>query len=55
MGDTGNENRYTCNEYRTEMILLSLQQRINRPGITEAEKQRLENEIETVKREMGMA
>lgn len=54
MGNSENQNRYTCNEYRAEMILLSLQQRLNRPGIADDEKQQLEEEIARVKAEMGM-
>ena len=45
---------YTCNDYRAEMILLSLERRLNAPGIPEGEKQQIEAEIEKIKAEMDM-
>ncbi len=45
---------YTCNDYRIEMILLSLQRRLYQPGISDEEKKGLEAEIEKVKAEMDM-
>ena len=47
-------NRYTCNEYRMEMVLLSLQRRINHPDTPEEEKKSLAAEIERIQIEMGM-
>jgi len=46
---------YTCNDYRAEMILLSLQRRLNRPELGENEKKEIQAEIERVKAEMGMS
>lgn len=46
---------YTCNDYRAEMILLSLQRRLNRPELGEQEKKEIQAEIERVKEEMGMS
>jgi len=51
--DTSVSN-YTCNDYRAEMILLSLQRRLNRPDIGEHERKEIEAEIDRVKEEMGM-
>jgi len=54
--DTGTPaGNYTCNDYRAEMILLSLQRRLNRPDLGEREKREIQAEIERVKEEMGMA
>jgi len=54
--DTGPPaGHYTCNDYRAEMILLSLQRRLSRPELGEREKQEILAEIERVKAEMGMA
>ncbi len=54
MTKTADKPAYTCNAYRIEMILLSLEQRRNKPGLSEAEKQDLTAEIKKVKAEMGM-
>lgn len=45
---------YTCQEYRTEMLLLSLRKRLGEEGLAEAEKERLRAEIERIESEMGM-
>lgn len=45
---------YTCNDYRAERILLALEQRLNQPGLSEAEKRELEEEIKKKEAEMGM-
>jgi len=46
--------RYTCNDYRLEMILLSLRQRLTRPDIPESEKKELQQEIRRLESQMGM-
>lgn len=45
---------YTCNDYRSEMILLSLERQMNKPDLTEAEKRKIASEIRRIKAEMGM-
>jgi hypothetical protein len=45
---------YTCSDYRAEMILLSLERRLNQPDLAEKEKKEIEAEIEKIKAEMGM-
>ncbi|MDD9302552.1 MAG: hypothetical protein HUK40_09505 [Desulfobacter sp.] len=45
---------YTCNEYREEMILLSLQTQLARPGLTPEEKAKLLEQIARVEKEMGL-
>lgn len=45
---------YTCNDYRAEMILLSLERRLHQPGLPEKEKKEINEEIEKIKAEMGM-
>ena len=47
-------NKYTCNEYREEMILLGLQKKLASPDLTKEEKEKLENEIETITKLMDM-
>jgi hypothetical protein len=48
------KSKYTCNEYRQEMILLSLQKRINEENISEEEKVIILKEIKRVEHEMEM-
>lgn len=48
------KSKYTCNEYRQEMILLSLQKRINEENLSDDEKAELLLEIERVEQEMDM-
>lgn len=50
---TGN-NRYTCQDYRLEMILLSLRQRLSKENLSEAEKKEIQKEIRRVESQMGM-
>lgn len=45
---------YTCNEYREEMILLALQQRLQQPDLTEAEKLKLSTEIAELTERIGL-
>ncbi len=54
MNDKAGKSTYTCNEYRLEMILLSLEQRLNRPGLEAAEKRAIEAEVKRVRAEMDM-
>ncbi len=51
---TVKKGKYTCNDYREEMILLGLQKRLNRPDLTEAERQEIIREIREVEKQMGM-
>lgn len=48
------KSKYTCNEYRQEMILLSLQKRINEENLSEEEKVIILKEIKRVEHEMEM-
>jgi hypothetical protein len=47
-------NQYTCNEYREEMILLSLRQQLNNEGLTETEKEAIRKEIRQLESAMQM-
>jgi len=49
------KSRYTCDEYREEMILISLKNRLTRPGLSDEEKQVLKVEIRKLESEMGLA
>lgn len=46
--------RYTCREYREEMILLGLQKQLARPGLALEEKKVILGEIARVEKEMGL-
>lgn len=47
--------RYTCTEYRQEMILLSLQHRLHQQDVSESEKKKIINEIKKIESLMCMA
>jgi hypothetical protein len=46
--------RYTCKEYREEMTLLSLRQRLFRDDLSDEEKERIRETIDRLTAEMGM-
>lgn len=47
--------KYTCTEYREEMLLLALRQQLNRNGLSEEEKKRIFEEIRKLETKMDMA
>jgi hypothetical protein len=47
-------NKYTCNEYREEMILLGLQKKLTSIDLTEEEKEKLKKEIKKITKLMDM-
>jgi len=47
-------NKYTCNEYRQEMILLSLRMRLNIKNLPESERKRIQIEIQQLETAMEM-
>ena len=46
--------KYTCNEYRAEMILLGLNKKLNQKNLTPEERQKIKEEIARLELEMGM-
>ena len=52
--DTTTSTVYTCNEYREEMILLALQRKMQQPGLTPEERQKLAEEIAHLSEKIGM-
>jgi len=46
--------KYTCAEYRDEMLLLSLRQQFNREGLSEKQKQKIRAEIKKLESQMEM-
>lgn len=46
--------KYTCNEYREEMILVSLQKQLASPELTPGAKQSLLEEISKIEKQMGL-
>ncbi len=50
-----NSSSYDCSDYRAEMILLSLQRRLENSDLSDSERRAVEEEIKRVKAEMGMA
>lgn len=51
--DKAEPARYTCNDYRQEMILLGLRQKLQRSDLTEAEKTKLMEEISKLEKAIG--
>lgn len=51
MNPTG---KYTCLEYREEMLLLGLKRQIADPALPETEKRRLAEKIRELEQQMGM-
>jgi hypothetical protein len=47
--------KYTCTEYREEMLLLSLRRQLMRDGLPDAEKRRIAEEIKKLEAKMDMA
>lgn len=45
--------QYTCNDYRQEMILLGLRQKLQRSDLTDAEKAKLLEEISRLEKVIG--
>jgi hypothetical protein len=48
------KNKYTCNEYREEMILLGLKKRLTSSDLTQEEKEKLQKEIQKIEKQMDM-
>ncbi len=48
------KSNYTCNDYREEMILLSLQKRLTDENLSEKDKESILKDIEKLEREMEM-
>lgn len=51
---TDSSNRYTCHEYREEMLLLGLRRQLADDSLTAAEKEALQKEIAKLEQQMGM-
>lgn len=51
--DKPSPGRYTCNEYREEMVLLALRQKLTRKDLSTEEKAALLEEIERLEQEFG--
>ncbi len=47
-------NRYTCNEYRQEMVLIGLKQQLQREHLSEEERRNLQEQIHQLELEMDM-
>ena len=46
--------KYTCTDYRTEMILVSLRQRLKQEDLNEAEKKDIMLQIEEIEADMEL-
>ena len=53
-GNMNGKPKYTCHEYREEMILLGLQNRLNAEDLKEEEKKAILKEIEELEKKMDM-
>ncbi len=47
-------HNYTCQDYRQEMILLSLKKRLQDPELPEKDKREIEQEIQKLEKEMDL-
>ncbi len=47
--------KYTCTEYREEMLLLSLRRQLLREGLSDEERRRITEEIRELELKMDMA
>lgn len=47
--------KYTCTEYREEMLLLALRRQLGRSGLSEEEKKRISEEIRKLEAKMEMS
>ncbi len=54
MKDSETASKYTCNEYREEMILLGLQRRLASDGLSCKEKENIKEEIARIEKQMGI-
>ena len=54
MEKSNKKSKYTCNEYREEMILLGLQKRLASKKLTCKEKEELLIQIAKVEKQMGI-
>jgi len=48
------KSKYTCNDYREEMRLLGLKNRLNEKNLSETEKQAIEAEITQLEKALRM-
>ena len=46
--------RYTCNDYRQEMILTAMRKQLADPELSPSEKKHLEEQIRRLENEMGL-
>ncbi len=51
--DKMSKQSYTCNDYRKEMILLSLRRRLQRRDLSEDEKKEIEADIAKLEKSIG--
>ncbi|MBI5845995.1 MAG: hypothetical protein HZB23_15150 [Deltaproteobacteria bacterium] len=51
----GDAPRYTCSDYRAEMLLASLRKRRSDPSTSDQDRKIAEMEIERLEREMGLS
>jgi hypothetical protein len=47
--------RYTCKDYREEMVLAGLRKQLADPDLEEAEKIRLQEQIQQLETDMGLS
>jgi len=52
--DMRSTGKYTCTEYREEMVLLGLKRRLADPDLPEKEKRVLRERVSQLEQEMGM-
>lgn len=48
-------SKYTCNDYRMEMSLLGMRRQICNTELSDREKEKLQNEIDQLEKELGLS
>lgn len=46
-------SQYTCNDYRAEMIILSLQKQLQQPDLSDEKRKQLLDELARLEKEFG--
>lgn len=48
-------SKYTCKDYRMEMSLLGMRRQICNPDLSDSDKEKLQNEIDQLEKELGLS
>lgn len=48
-------SQYTCDDYRMEMRLLGMRQQLNNSELSNSDKEKLQNEIDKLEKDIGLS